>query len=209
MPAGRSSRVVRGSAAAWFSTFVALLLHTAAGGEMPGMVGIAVPLAFSSLICIALVGRRLSLTRLSLAVAVSQVLFHGLFVLGSGQGRSAASGADTALGAGAHGSHGGAIVLDATTTTHFQHTDGAMWVAHLVAGVVTVAALHRAETILSTLGAATRFVLSRLRPVGAIPLVLPARPLWPLLRDRVALPHPIGVYPETTALRGPPAILAL
>ncbi len=79
----RGTRVARGAAAAAVATFVALLSHVSGGGEVPGILGIVVPLALSFVACTALAGRRTSALRLGLAVAVSQVLFHTLFVLGS------------------------------------------------------------------------------------------------------------------------------
>src|SRR5690606_16871403 len=84
MRTARMTRVARGSAAATLATFVALLSHVAAGGAMPGWLGVAAPWMFSILVCVPLAGRRLSVLRVTAAVVVSQALFHVLFVLGSG-----------------------------------------------------------------------------------------------------------------------------
>lgn len=202
MSSARSARTLRGVVAAAFSTFVALLSHVAGGGSMPGILGVVVPLVFSTLVCVLLAGRRLSIVRLSLSVAVSQVLFHTLFVLGAAQGVSS-----TAMPSG-HLSHGSTVTLDASSMPmmHNGHAGAGMWFAHLVAGLVTIAALHRAETLLSTAGAIKEFVLARLVPAVLTALASPVLPARVLPRSDAPTLRPLGVFPETTALRGPPAL---
>lgn len=75
----RGQRARRGAAAAGFATFVALASHVIAGGGLPTAMGVVVPLVLSTLICVLLSGRRLSLPRLTSSVLVSQSLFHLLF----------------------------------------------------------------------------------------------------------------------------------
>lgn len=181
---------------------MALLSHVAGGGAMPGMLGIVVPLVFSTLVCVLLAGRRLSMVRLSISVAVSQLLFHTLFVLGAAQGVS------TSTGMSGHAAHNAQVSLDAATVPmmHGGHAGAGMWVAHVVAGIITIAALHRAEVLLSTVAAVKEFVLARLVPAVLAALAAPARPPRVTLRDDLSLPRPLGVYPEITALRGPPAL---
>lgn len=202
MSSARSTRALRGVVAAAFSIFVALLSHVAGGGSMPGALGLVVPLVFSTLVCVLLAGRRLSIVRLSVSVAVSQVLFHTLFVLGTAQGTTS-----TAMPSG-HLSHGSPVILDTSSMpmTHDGHAGAAMWFAHLVAGLVTIAALHRAETLLSTAAAITEFVLARLVPAVLAALASPVLPARVLPQRDVPILRPLGVYPETTALRGPPAL---
>ena len=77
-------RLVRGLSVAVLTTFAALVGHVAGGGAVPGLSGLAAPLALSALASVALVGRRLSLPRLGASVVASQFLFHNLFVLGAG-----------------------------------------------------------------------------------------------------------------------------
>ena len=91
MSRSRATRVIRASVAASIATFVALFWHVAAGGAMPHWLGIAVPWVLSLAVCTVLVGRALSLLRLSVAVVLSQLLFHLLFVLGAGGGATAAT----------------------------------------------------------------------------------------------------------------------
>lgn len=135
---GRGTRVVRGAVAASVATFVALLSHVTAGGAVPGIFGIIVPLALSFPVCVAFAGRRPSLWRLGPAVALSQVLFHTLFVLGTyGTGRAAHV-------------HGVATVLDGPAGPVVT-ADAAMGGWHLIAAALTTLALHRGETTVALL----------------------------------------------------------
>jgi len=201
MSSSRSTRTLRGVVAAAFSTFIALLSHVAGGGSMPGILGIVVPLMFSTFVCVLLAGRRLSIVRLSLSVAASQVLFHTLFVLGAAQGSTSMAMPSN------HLSHGASVTLDVSSMpmTHDGQAGTGMWLAHMVAGLVTIAALHRAETLLLTAGAIKEFVLARLVPMVLAAQVLPELPARAMLRTDVPILRPLGVYPEITALRGPPA----
>ena len=202
MSSARSIRTLRGVVAGAFSTFVALLSHIAGGGSMPGVLGIVVPLMFSALVCVLLAGRRLSIIRLSLSVAVSQVLFHTLFVLGVAHGSTS-----MAMPSG-HLSHGAPVTLDVSSMPmmHNGHAGADMLLAHIAAGVVTIAALHRAETLLSTATTIKEFVLARLVPAVLAALASPALPARVTPRTDMPILRPLGVYPETTALRGPPAL---
>lgn len=83
MRASRKLRLLRGVAGASIATFVALASHVWVGGQMPGMLGIAVPWLLSAMVCTLLSGIRLSALRLSVSVLLSQALFHSLFVLGA------------------------------------------------------------------------------------------------------------------------------
>lgn len=106
---------------------------------MPGPLGIVVPWVLSAMVCVLLAGRKLSVARLSISVAVTQFLFHVLFVLGtitpSGQFSGHVHGAAMQLPAGAPISE--AIVADAS-----------MWAGHAIAAVITVVVLHSGERLL-------------------------------------------------------------
>lgn len=143
MRQSRAPRVARGVAAASVATFVALLSHVAGGGAMPGWLGIAVPWVLSVFACTLLAGRRLSLIRLSLSVLLSQVLFHVLFVLGA---------ADAGAVAGGHHQHAAVTLAPLSEgATAALYADSVMWGWHLVAGVVTVVAVHRGERLIAAL----------------------------------------------------------
>lgn len=168
----RSVRATRGLLAASIATFVALFTHMAAGGTAPGFVGVAVPWTFSVLICIAIAGHRRSVWRLSVSVALSQVLFHFMFVLGtSSRPRAGAFSSPT------HAAHGTVVVgLDATAPEHV-HPTADMWVAHLIAAVVTIAALHHGDSILARLGALQgRFWTTLVRSIPLVELTSAPRP---------------------------------
>ena len=100
MRRSRAPRALRGLIGASVATFIALVPRGAGGGALPGWIGIAVPWVLSVMVCTLLAGRALSLWRLALAVTISQLLFHTLFVLGF-----VASGLSTG-GQSAHAGHG-------------------------------------------------------------------------------------------------------
>ncbi|WP_129788116.1 hypothetical protein [Promicromonospora panici] len=143
----RRVRALRGGLAASSATFVALASHLAGGGQMPGLLGIVVPLALSLPVSMAWAGRRLSLLGLSASVVASQLFFHVLFMLGTPVRPAQAS-----SGSGAHAGHQGMVVPTsaetAGQTTEMAHTDATMWVWHAVAAVVTIVVLYRGELML-------------------------------------------------------------
>lgn len=205
MRESRAPRVARGAAAASVATFIALLSHVAAGGGMPGWLGVAVPWVLSLMVCTMLAGRRLSLVRLSIGVTLSQALFHTLFVLGFVSGSGAASVA--------HHHHHGPLVLPplvAGETVAMIQADAVMWVAHAVAAVVTIAALYRGERAVARLrtladearGWARRTIARTLTPA---PAPVPVR-----LRVAHTVVRSIRSAPELSPLirRGPPVSAA-
>ncbi len=137
----RKPAVVRGFATSSLAIFVALAGHVSGGGEMPGPLGILVPWLFAFMVSVLLAGRTLSLTRLTLSVAVSQFLFHVLFVLGT----------VTPSGVAIRHVHGAPLVLPAAEGAAVVATaDAAMWLGHALAALLTVTALHRGERLLLT-----------------------------------------------------------
>jgi len=136
----RRTPLLRGLAGATIATFVALASHVWVGGSMPGMLGIAVPWVLSLMVCVLLAGRRLSIVRLSMSVAVSQALFHTLFVLGE---------ITPTAGLAPH-VHGAVLALSPGGTPLIP-TDAGMWLAHGFAALITVGLLHRGERVLQTL----------------------------------------------------------
>ncbi|MFD5224712.1 hypothetical protein ACFWHT_03735 [Microbacterium sp. NPDC058342] len=140
MRPSRLPHLLRGFSSATVATFIALLSHVAAGGAMPGWIGIAVPLVLSITVSVLLAGRRLSLLRLALAVMTSQLLFHLLFVLG----------AITPVGVLGH-VHGPPAVLPAGDPLGAVFPDAGMWIGHVLAAALTTALLHRGELLLSEL----------------------------------------------------------
>lgn len=202
MRQSRSSRVLRGVAAASGATFFALMSHVAGGGAVPGLLGFVVPWILAVMVCTVLAGRALSLIRLTLAVTVSQALFHVLFVLGS----AAPGGASPA------GHHHGAATLSiaASSPASVVHTDTLMMLFHLLAAAVTVVVLHRAESAVRTLlslSAQLRAWMRRilLRIASPAPPV-PARPMVAADRPAIARSAP---HLTVVLRRGPPLTTAL
>lgn len=148
--------------------------HVAAGGTVPGVLGIAAPWLLALMVSTLLAGRSLSLIRLGLSVAMSQLLFHTLFVVGSPSLGSAA-------GVGHHDHGAMTAPMDAATTgTPVMAGTGAsgsaallaalcadplMWGLHAAAAVVTIALLYRGERSVGALLALARSVRAWARRV--------------------------------------------
>lgn len=203
MTPSRKPAVLRGFMAASLATFAALAGHLTAGGQMPGVLGILIPWVFSLMICVLLAGRKLSVIRLSASVAISQFLFHLLFVLGT----------ITPTGSAAPHVHGAPLVLPAIASTGAADTvvaDGAMWFGHLAAVIVTVVALHRGERVLLALRdlavQSVRWVQQRVDAVLVSPEVVVGREVAALFDS----PPPIDAHVLATLRgRGPPVLSAI
>lgn len=203
----RATRTLRGVIAAAFATFVAVLSHLAGGGELPGTWGVVAPLTLSILVSVFLSGRRLSLWRLSASVGVSQFLFHGLFMLGTTTAL-----AQSATDLGAHAAHAGHATgalavtgLASVPAPHLEHGGGLMWLAHAGAALLTIAMLHRGETVLATLAQSVEYVLVRVMPAVVVP-ALPVRRATPSAAAQwfeKALTPP-GYFASAAQRRGPP-----
>lgn len=207
MRASRGPRLVRGALGASLATFVALLSHVAAGADMPGWLGIAVPWVLSVTVCTLLAGRRLSLVRLTMGVAASQFLFHVLFVLGT----VTPSGA--AVSAGHHHHHVPAVMTLPVVGDHAAalHAGPEMWVWHAVAGLATVAVLYRGErAVLRLRQMAGEFVAWAARVIIRTAPTSLLTPAVPALTDTGARWR-VAASPALSLVRrrGPPLQLAL
>ena len=215
------TRVARGLAAAALATFVAAFSHVAAGrGAAPGTAGLALSIAFSAVVCVLLTRRSLSLPLLTLSVALSQVVFHLLFGVGAGNG--------SGLVVASHEHHGLTVstlvpdpqhTVDAVAGSH-AHDSSTMWLAHVLAGVITVVALRNGELVLRRLLALGHAVAARRELVTAAVRALVRavsgttglRPAAPRILDRaVGLPVPdrlrdLGVVLGSLRHRGPPRV---
>jgi hypothetical protein len=154
-------------------------------------------------VSIALSGRTLSTLRLSVAVLVSQLIFHGLFAFGSAGGALTTSGAATAH---AHQTVGVAVLAPSAAATGTMSGDQhglMMTLAHVIAAVVTVVALRFGERAFWGLFATAAVALKSLvrvivlAPIPGIPrtIVPAATSLRP--RDLLILLSPMRH-------RGPP-----
>lgn len=216
MTSTRSARALRGALAAIVSTFVALLSHVAGGGEVPGLLGILVPLVLATAVCVPLAGRRLSVIRVSASVIASQVLFHALFVLGSA-GNASASSATGGAGHTGHVGHGGqgssvAPLLIATPpggtpagAPAHAHEHATMWAAHALAAVVTILAVYQGERVVRRLRTLAIALVRVLLPVVSV-IPVPSSAAARAVVETVSLPRSLSVYPDTRSHRGPPAL---
>lgn len=185
--ATRWARVVRGLVAALVAVFVAGFAHVAGGGSVPGPAGAALAFSLCVPACILLAGRTLSTLRLAIAVGLSQGVFHVLFWMtgdssssilpgaaaGPARGMSGMAGmpgmgdASSVAGTGTVGGAGGSLALAAPIPESAW-----MWLAHLAAAAITVAALRRGEAAFWAFVAAARLTVVRIaravatRPAG-------------------------------------------
>ncbi len=193
----RGTRVVRGSSAAVLATFVAAFSHVAAGGSLPSIAAIGLSLALSILGCIALAGRAISLWRTASSVALSQLMFHGLFSsLGSHGG----------TGMPAHAGHGGALLeVSGSAIPATGHASGWMWLAHGAAAVLTLLAIRYGEKALRSFGHTARLLFG-LPTIGLAPVRLaPAIAQPPIDWSRSALPRDLRSLFSALPHRGPPS----
>ncbi|WP_194422210.1 hypothetical protein [Microbacterium abyssi] len=182
----RQLRLLRGSAASSVATIIAAVSHTIGGGAAPHPLLIAALSVFLTPIAALLVGRRLSLPRLTATVLLSQSVFHVLFV---------------ALNA---------TVASSVASTGHQHTlvlsplgesvapDAGMLAAHLLAGMLTVALLWRGESTLRAIARWARAVLRR-----HVPQPFPGWPV-PASIARTARVFVSTIIVGDVTLRGPP-----
>ena len=195
----RAQRLARGWIVGLVATTVAAVSHSLAGGYRPGILSFGIALVFAGLLGTAVIGRRPSLPRLTVAVGVSQLAFHLLFsTLATG-----ASGAAVQPSSGMSDMSS----MDATSPTalvmsgHDHLADPAMWIAHALAAALTIAFLRHAE--LAVWGMLTR-VLARVTafvvPVAAAPPVVRAARSWSVR------PLASRLLDTSASRRGPPLL---
>ncbi|MFT7764486.1 hypothetical protein [Clavibacter tessellarius] len=201
--AGRGTRVARGAVTAAFAILVSMLSHVAGGGPVPGAVGLVVAAALAVPTCVLLAGRSVSTARLAVAVACSQAVLHLLFSVG-------APTTTTMQVVGGHHGKGGHLVSTGPAAAGAadmggMHHGSAMWVAHLLAAVLTIVALRSGERAFWDLVALARTSLRALVLVAALDVVpraevrhRVARAMRPGIRD-------LGVCVAASPHRGPPA----
>ncbi|QUL78774.1 hypothetical protein IG171_15545 [Brevibacterium sp. SMBL_HHYL_HB1] len=211
---GRRRRALRGSAAATAATFVALASHIIGGGSMPSLWGIIVPLALSTLVCVLLAGRKLSLWRLSASVVASQALFHQLFTvftpLASAPGPTSAVEKHAHHHARATSSMAGVGIGSGDPTdpamSSGAHAHGSlpMLLAHLAAAVLTIVLIYWAEALPAKLCEFGRRIIRALLPVFSRPRTVPEGPR-PTVIIRLEQPRRPGIVRSPVLRRGPPA----
>ena len=147
-------RVAQGAAVAAFATFVAALSHTVGGGTPPGALAVVLSMAFSVLLCITVVGGRLTLGRTVIAVAATQFALHALY--------SVQGAAPTALPRGMSHQH---LTIDWSSSAEAAATfDASMLIAHLPAVAVTVLAIRHGDRALRSAIRAIRLAIASVLP---------------------------------------------
>jgi hypothetical protein len=188
----RGARVARGSAIAVFATLVASLAHTLGGGAPPGLLAIALALAFSVPFAVATVGRHGGLARAGVAALGAQLALHALYSLGTA-GPAVLTDASGRVHSSHTHVHAGGVGLPADETAavfpvpsaevaasagaHGAHPGVWMIVAHAAAALLTIVFIAGADRVLAAVAASARgiriaLVLTRApsgapRPAGA------------------------------------------
>ncbi|OUE18897.1 hypothetical protein BFL36_12715 [Clavibacter michiganensis] len=144
----------RAALSALVCTLVTATAHAAAGGGIPHPLVLGLALVAGVVLCFALGGRRVTLAHLVLAIGATQGVLHAAFAFGGSAIGTAgmampAGGASASAVAGsvAHGpahaaadaaralAHSGPLAMPA------DH-DGAMLLAHVIAGLISVCSLR-------------------------------------------------------------------
>ena len=195
MLSSRAARAIRGTVAALIATFVAVVAHSVADGHLVSPMTMLVVLILAAPVCVFLAGKKLSWVRLTLAVSLSQLAFHGLLSIGLG-------GIAMPVGHLSPG-HVHGVVLPASggsSTAHVMNGDPRMWIAHVLAMIVTVALLGCGEQIVRALLELTGWRLVA-RMLRSAPLRSPRRIVvavpW-------RFPAPRLVTRRAWGMRGPP-----
>ncbi|MCU1557029.1 MAG: hypothetical protein JWN09_1024 [Microbacteriaceae bacterium] len=203
----RWARLTRGFIAALFSTFVAICSHTIAGGNVPSLVGLALCLAFSTVLCTLLAGKTLSIVRLTFSVALSQFAFHGAFsLLADARPTSISLPFTHQHSAGEMATQMATHLAAVSPTAHPAMTaDARMWLGHAVAAILTIVAFRFGEVAFWSVLELTRLCITR--------LIVPVLQFKPVIRphpsvvaaERARLPRPVELVLSALRHRGPPA----
>lgn len=194
---------MRGALAAVLAVGAAALAHAAAGHHYPHWVVLALSLAISLPVCVALAAVKLSRSRLVAAVLISQGVLHGLFALFPAAG-SAGSLRELGGHPGHHHQHQLIIGANAEQSAVVA-PDSMMALSHLLAAALTYTLLRRGELVLAALT-----TLLGVRPVLLLlTAVTPSMPTGqpqraPVGRSLVTDALWLGAGPRT--LRGPPLL---
>lgn len=198
LPPSRWARVARGSTGASVATFTAAFSHVAAGGLLPSAAALALTVALSTLVCIALAGRVLSLWRVAAGVAASQFLFHGIF------SQIVSSGTVVMSPHAGHDSSSTLIAGAATAASSHAAHPSWMWLAHAAAAVLTVLMLRHGESAFRDLAGAIALFFAPLTDAGFSRPVPSLRQTLRVGCARIVLPRDLSVLFSAMRHRGPP-----
>ncbi|QNO36757.1 hypothetical protein H4J02_09690 [Protaetiibacter sp. SSC-01] len=193
----RAARLLRGALLGGVATVLAAVSHLVGGGPAPSGLALVLGGVFATAVGTIAVGRlrpgrrALTLPRVISGVAISQLAFHLVFSL-LGQGAAVAT----------TGGHHGLAAIASDPGAAIAQGGAGMWIAHLVAGVLTVLYLRHLEsrvwTVLAQLGglAVRALRVAATAPVADAPRLTAAR------APRVPA---ASALLDTIARRGPPA----
>ncbi|WP_314422184.1 hypothetical protein [uncultured Microbacterium sp.] len=184
----RQLRLLRAASASTVATTVAAASHTVAGGAAPHPLLVVAMASFLVPLAAVLLGAGASRFRVAATVLVSQALFHATFqMLGAPTGTAVVSG---------HQHHLDLSALGTAAST--AAPDSAMIVGHLIAAVLTTAALCHGESMVRVIAMWVQARIRRANPLFRASHDAPAPPAFatPLLID-VALG-------SSVSRRGPP-----
>jgi hypothetical protein len=170
------------------------------GGQTPPVLALVACAAATTWVAVLIGRQRASLPLLVVAVAAGQLILHTAFSITTSDAVLVGS-----MQAGhAHVGQGGVLLASA------GHAGGVMWLAHALAGIVTVIAIRRGEQALRGLGRVARTAivgLTRRLAGAAIPAARPARPVpaprW-VATSLFSISAGLG---SALVRRGPPALV--
>lgn len=171
------------------ATFVASLAHTIGGGAPPGPVALAVALAFSAPLAMALSGARARLLRTAVSALVAQAVLHLTYAIGTPASPSM---------------RGHAAAHLSVPAASVDHGNAWMPVAHLAAAVLTLGVLVAGDRIVEAIGRALRVFVRRLTSIP-VPVVAP---VFSVLADAPRARLAARLLVSGLWSRGPPSVLA-
>lgn len=195
----RRAHVGRACIIACAAVLVAALSHMLAGGNAPAFFAIVASIIVALPLTLLLTRRALGVAGTFIAVALTQFLFHSLFVyLGTGDASSREP-------LPAHAEHFGMVQEFVPVLPDEAGPTVAMWLSHLVAAIATVWVIRRGEV---ALGRVARLLIRVFWPALTLTLKPATGPVLGAMRTPVHTPR--SVHPsDAHAHRGPPAVMVL
>lgn len=144
----RQERMRRAALSALVCTLVTATAHAAAGGGIPHPLVLGLALIAGIALCFAFGGRRVALAHLVLAIGATQGVLHAAFTFGGSAVGASGTGTPSAGSAGHHHAHAAADAARALAAGPSSAMampadhDGAMLLAHVIAGLVSVCSLR-------------------------------------------------------------------
>ncbi|TQO20528.1 hypothetical protein FB472_2163 [Rhodoglobus vestalii] len=195
----RGTQVLRSLFIAALSVLVAALAHVFGGGNAPSWVALALALAFATLVSIPLVGKRMSLPRVTIAVTIAQTFFHTVFAVIGNAGNVVASGT---------GHHDVAFTVATGAINHGAHGAVPMTVGHAIAGIVTIVALCQGIAALTAIVASARRQIRRVLVSRFAPVSIRRAPAT-LVFHWGAIAETLQSLRSVVSRRGPPIAAAV